>query len=92
MTRRETGGDSTAAVAPGFLDGYFQNDRLTFSYQRSLVAWQFGDLRQIHPLHSGFNASQMPSANQNLVGGEDQLEILVISIAGQFGEHELIVW
>ena len=40
---------------------------------------------------TGLNALQMMPANQNLVRGEDQLEILLVSVAGQFGEHELIV-
>jgi hypothetical protein len=56
------------------------------------MAWQLGYQRQVHPLHAGLNALQITPANQNLMHGENQLELLVISIAGQSGEHELIVW
>jgi len=41
----------------------FKNHRLTFRYQRSLAAWQFGQQRQFQPLHDRLNLSQMMAVN-----------------------------
>ena len=68
-----------------------KNHRLTFRYQRSLAAWQFGQQRQFQPLHDRLNSSQMMAVNGNLVRREDQLEMLFVAATGEFREDELIV-
>jgi len=70
----------------GFRHRDFKNQRLTFRYQRSLAAWQFGQQRQFQPLHDRLNASQMMAVNGNLVRGEDQLEMLFVAATGEFRE------
>ena len=84
-------GGSIVAVAPGFPDGDFQNHRLAIGNKIALVARQNGDQRQFVPLHPSLDAAQVMAANRNLVRSENEFEILVVTVAGQFGEHELIV-
>ena len=69
----------------------FQYDRLTFSNQRALAAWQFSKERQLHPLHRGLDAAQGMAANQHFVHGENQSEHLLLGPTLEFGKSELVV-
>jgi hypothetical protein len=70
----------------------FENHRLAFRDELSLIAWQFGEQRQFHPLQNRFNPPQMMAANGNLVRREDELEVLLVAATVQFRKDEMIVW
>ena len=74
----------------GLRNGDFQNHGLTFRDQRALRAGQLGQERQFHPLHGRLDSAQRMAANQDLMRREDQLELLLLSFALEFGEGELI--
>jgi hypothetical protein len=70
----------------------FENHRLAFRDELSLIAWQFGEQRQFHPLQNRFNPPQMMAANGNLVRREDELEVLLVAATVEFRKDEMIVW
>jgi len=53
-------------------------------------AWQFAKERQLHPLHCGLDAPQGIAVHGDLVRGEDQSEVLLLSLGFEFGEGELV--
>lgn len=68
----------------------FHNYGLTFRNQWALTAWQFANEGQFHSLHCCFDSSQGVAANQDLVGGEDQSQLLLLPSTLEFGEGELV--
>ncbi len=74
----------------GLRNGDFQNHRLAIWNERLLIGGQCSEKRQIHPLHRGLDAPQGIAAHGNLVRGEDQSEVLLLSLGFEFGEGELV--
>jgi hypothetical protein len=77
-------------VCLGFDNADFKNYWLPVGNQRPLLASQRGEQRQLHSLHCGFDAAQGMSAQHDLVRGEDQAKLLLLSVALEFGEGELV--
>ncbi len=50
----------------------------------------FREERQLHTLHRGLDSPQRMAANRDFVRSEDQAKPLLIAIALEFGEGELI--
>lgn len=55
-----------------------------------MVAGQRRQGGKFHPLHRGFDASQGMAMQQNFVCGEDQTKLLLLSLALEFSERELV--
>lgn len=68
----------------------FENHRLAVRDERPLIARQCRKKGQFHPLHGHLNASQGMAAQRNLVGCEDQTELLFLPLALEFGESKLV--
>jgi len=68
----------------------FQHHRLTFRDKRALTARQFAKEGQFHSLHCRLDSSQGMAANQDLVCGEDQPQLLLFPSALEFSKSELI--
>jgi hypothetical protein len=74
----------------GLSDEDFANHRLALRNERPLIAGQRSEQGQFHPLHRGLDAPQGIAAHGNLVRGEDQSEVLLISLGLEFSERELV--
>ena len=55
-----------------------------------MIAGQRSEQGQFHSLHRGLDAPQGIAPHGNLVRGEDQSEVLLLSLGFEFGESELV--
>jgi hypothetical protein len=74
-----------------FSNDDFEDDRLAFRDEGPLAGCQLGHKRQLQSLHCRFDAPQTMAANQNFMRGEDQPELLLLSLGLEFGKDEIAV-
>ena len=78
------------AIVIGLFCGDFKNHWLAFRNQSPMLFCQRAEQRKFHPLHRGLDAAQGMSAQRHFVRCKNQAKLLLLSIALEFGEGELI--